>query len=84
MTKPVTAILTLKLIEEGILSLDDEISKYLPELSHLSVYEGVEDAEEVVEEDIEEVETEEEGLEEVVEGKKKVSVSVDVDVCLCV
>ena len=83
MTKPITAILTLKLVEEGVLSLDDEISQYLPELSHLSVYEGVEDAEEVVEEDIEEVEEEEEGLEEMVEGKKKVGACVYI-MCVCV
>lgn len=41
MTKPVTAIVALQLIEEGKMGLDDEIATYLPELAHLSVYDGV-------------------------------------------
>jgi len=41
MTKPVTAIVALQLVEEGKMGLDDEIAKYLPELAHLSVYDGV-------------------------------------------
>jgi CubicO group peptidase (beta-lactamase class C family) len=43
MTKPITAVLTLQLAEEGKLSLDDEIAMYLPELAHLTVYDGVTD-----------------------------------------
>jgi CubicO group peptidase (beta-lactamase class C family) len=41
MTKPVTAIVALQLIEEGKMGLDDEIATYLPELAHLSVYDGI-------------------------------------------
>lgn len=43
MTKPVTAALTLVLAEEGVLSLDDEFAKYIPELGNLTVYDGIEE-----------------------------------------
>lgn len=49
MTKPVTAALALILAEEGVLSLDDEFAKYVPELGNLTVYDGL--AEFVVEEE---------------------------------
>ncbi len=41
MTKPVTAVLALQLVEEGKMGLDDEIAEYLPELAHLRVYDGL-------------------------------------------
>lgn len=37
MTKLVTTVLTLDLIEDGLVNLDDEVTKYLPELSDLMV-----------------------------------------------
>ena len=37
MTKLVTTVLTLDLIEEGVLSLEDEVISYLPELADLRV-----------------------------------------------
>ena len=37
MTKIVTAVGILKLMEEGLLGLDDPLSKYLPEFSHMRV-----------------------------------------------
>ena len=37
MTKIVTAVGILKLMENGVLSLDDPLSKYLPEFSHMRV-----------------------------------------------
>lgn len=43
MTKPVTAVLTLALAEEGVLSLDDEFAMYVPELGNLRVYDGIEE-----------------------------------------
>jgi CubicO group peptidase (beta-lactamase class C family) len=39
MTKPVTAVLAMMLVEEGRLSLDDPVARYLPELADLEVYE---------------------------------------------
>lgn len=52
MTKPVTAALALILAEEGVLSLDDEFARYVPELGNLTVYEGL--AEFVLQEEEEE------------------------------
>lgn len=37
MTKPVTAIATLILVERGLISLDDGVDKYFPELSNLEI-----------------------------------------------
>ncbi|MDR3637939.1 MAG: serine hydrolase [Isosphaeraceae bacterium] len=37
MTKPVTCVAAMMLVEEGKLSLDDPVGKYLPELSELRV-----------------------------------------------
>jgi CubicO group peptidase (beta-lactamase class C family) len=37
MTKLVTTVLTLDLIEDGLINLEDEVTKYLPELGNLMV-----------------------------------------------
>lgn len=39
-TKPITASATLRLVQDGVLGLDDPVSKYLPEAAHLTVQEG--------------------------------------------
>jgi len=41
MTKPVTAVGLLMLYEEGKFSLDDPITKFLPEMSKLAVFDGL-------------------------------------------
>ncbi|TPE62208.1 beta-lactamase family protein [Sandaracinobacter neustonicus] len=38
MSKPVTSIAALMLVEEGRIALDAPISRYLPEMAHLKVY----------------------------------------------
>ncbi|MGW2748203.1 serine hydrolase domain-containing protein [Streptomyces sp. NPDC001450] len=40
MTKPVTAVAVLQLMEEGRLSLDDPVDRYLPEFADPQVYES--------------------------------------------
>jgi methyl acetate hydrolase len=40
MTKPVTAVAAMQLVERGKLKLDDPVGKYLPELSQLQVLDG--------------------------------------------
>ncbi|MCS0599925.1 beta-lactamase family protein [Streptomyces sp. LP11] len=40
MTKPVTAVAVLMLVEEGRLSLDDPLERHLPAFAHPRVYEG--------------------------------------------
>ncbi|HET6326526.1 MAG TPA: serine hydrolase domain-containing protein [Planctomycetaceae bacterium] len=40
MTKPITSVAALMLVEEGRLKLDDPVGKYLPELQDLRVYAG--------------------------------------------
>jgi CubicO group peptidase (beta-lactamase class C family) len=40
MSKPITAITVLMLMEDGELSLDDPIAKYLPELAGLKTADG--------------------------------------------
>ena len=40
MTKPTTSALIMVLVEKGILSLDDEVAKYLPEYEHLTYKNG--------------------------------------------
>lgn len=40
MTKPVTAVAVLQLVEEGRLSLDDPLDRHLPEFADPRVYEG--------------------------------------------
>ncbi|MEU3979040.1 serine hydrolase domain-containing protein [Streptomyces sp. NPDC026672] len=40
MTKPVTSVAALMLVEEGRLSLDDPLARYLPEFAEPRVYEG--------------------------------------------
>ncbi len=42
MTKPVTATAVMMLQEEGKLSIDDPVGKYLPELAHLKTADGKE------------------------------------------
>ncbi len=37
MTKPVTAIAAMLLVEEGKLSLDDPVAKYIPEFAQMRV-----------------------------------------------
>lgn len=38
MTKPITSVGVMMLVEQGQLSLDDPVSQYLPELAHPQVY----------------------------------------------
>ena len=40
MTKPVTSVAVMQLVEQGKVSLDTSIGKYLPELAHPKVLEG--------------------------------------------
>ena len=40
MTKPVTSVAAMMLVEQGLLGLDDPVSDYLPEFSDLVVYAG--------------------------------------------
>jgi methyl acetate hydrolase len=44
MTKPVTSLALMQLIEQGRLGLDDPADKYLPELSNLKVFESFDPA----------------------------------------
>ena len=39
MTKPVTSVATMMLVEEGKLGLDDPVSRYVPELAGVQVFE---------------------------------------------
>ena len=43
MTKPVTAVAAMILVDDGLLNLDDPVTTYLPELSNLSVHTGTVD-----------------------------------------
>ncbi len=43
MTKPVTSVGALKLVEAGKLHLDDPVSRFIPEFADLAVFAGVED-----------------------------------------
>lgn len=40
MTKPITSVATLILIERGLLSLDDSIDKFLPEFKNIKIIDG--------------------------------------------
>jgi len=40
MTKPITSTAVMMLAEEGKLSVDDPIDKYVPELAHLKTADG--------------------------------------------
>ena len=40
MTKPVTSVAAMQLVEQGRLRLDDPVTKYLPELANLKVFES--------------------------------------------
>ena len=44
MTKPVTSVALMQLVEQGRLSLDDPAGKYLPELAELKVFESFDPA----------------------------------------
>ena len=44
MTKPVTSVALMQLVEQGRLSLDDPAEKYLPELAELKVFESFDPA----------------------------------------
>lgn len=37
MTKLITSVATMRLVEQGKLSLEDEVSKYLPEAAHITI-----------------------------------------------
>lgn len=43
MTKPITGVALMTLYEEGAFELDDPLSKYAPEFSDMTVYEGMDD-----------------------------------------
>jgi CubicO group peptidase (beta-lactamase class C family) len=45
MTKPITSVAAMILVEEGKLGLDDPVSKHLPEFKDLKVFAGVKDGE---------------------------------------
>jgi CubicO group peptidase (beta-lactamase class C family) len=40
MTKPVTSVALLMLLEEGKIALDDQVARYIPAFEHLAVYAG--------------------------------------------
>jgi CubicO group peptidase (beta-lactamase class C family) len=40
MTKPLTSVALMMLVEEGLIALDDPVSRYIPEWKHLGVYNG--------------------------------------------
>lgn len=40
MTKPITSVAFMMLVEEGLAALDDPVSKYIPEWASLGVYNG--------------------------------------------
>ena len=44
MTKPITSLALMQLVEQGRLSLDDPAEKYLPELANLKVFESFDPA----------------------------------------
>jgi CubicO group peptidase (beta-lactamase class C family) len=44
MTKPVTAVAAMQLVEQGKLGLDDPVAKHLPQLGNLQVLEGFDQA----------------------------------------
>jgi CubicO group peptidase (beta-lactamase class C family) len=43
MTKPITSVAVMILVEEGKLALDDPVAKYLPEFKDVKVFAGVKD-----------------------------------------
>src|SRR5688572_33102063 len=45
MSKPITSVAVMMLVEEGKLGLDDPVAKYLPEFKELKVFTGVKDGE---------------------------------------
>ena len=40
MTKPITSVAFMMLVEEGLAALDDPVSRYIPEWKDLGVYNG--------------------------------------------
>ena len=49
MTKPITTVAAMILVEEGKIGLDDPVSKFLPEFKNLRVLAGKKDSDETVE-----------------------------------
>ncbi len=49
MTKPITSVAVMMLVEQGKLSPTDPVAKYLPELGHVQVFAGMKDGEPVLE-----------------------------------
>ncbi len=49
MTKPITSVAAMMLVEAGKLGLDDPVSKYLPEFNDLKVYAGKENGQDQLE-----------------------------------
>jgi CubicO group peptidase (beta-lactamase class C family) len=49
MTKPITSVAAMILVEEGKIALDDPVAKYLPELKSLRVYAGKGNTDETLE-----------------------------------
>ena len=41
MSKPITSVAVMMLYEEGKFALDDPVGKFIPELAHLKVYDGM-------------------------------------------
>ncbi len=40
MTKPITSVALMMLVEEGLIALDDPVHRYIPQWRNLGVYEG--------------------------------------------
>ena len=40
MTKPVTSVALMQLVEQGLIALNDPVAKYIPEFAKLGVYQG--------------------------------------------
>lgn len=40
MTKPITSVATMMLVEQGLIALDDPVARYIPEWKNLGVYQG--------------------------------------------
>ena len=49
MTKPITTVAAMMLVEEGKISLDDPVAMYVPEFKGLRVHAGKADSDETME-----------------------------------